>query len=132
MKITAVEGYPVKIGHRNQFVIRIDYPRKRLWLKRASDAPIRFGGADHAVARQAGAYLVPASEGWAVWGVLSGSPAEKLGVRVGDVIVSPEGASAPPADEVLRRILAGGELRVARKQGELWADTVLPEAEATN
>ena len=28
--------------------------------------------------------------------------------------------------------LAGGELRVARKQGELWADTVLPEAEATN
>ncbi|HYI24909.1 MAG TPA: mandelate racemase/muconate lactonizing enzyme family protein, partial [Thermomicrobiales bacterium] len=24
MKITAIEGYPVKIGHRNQFVIRID------------------------------------------------------------------------------------------------------------
>jgi membrane-associated protease RseP (regulator of RpoE activity) len=64
---------------------------------------------------------------WSVWGVTSGSPAEKLGLRVGDVIGSPSSASAPPADEVLRQILEGKELQVSRKQGELWVDTVLPE-----
>jgi S1-C subfamily serine protease len=59
-----------------------------------------------------------------------GSPAEKLGVRVGDVIVSSSSSGAPPADEVLRSIQEGKELQVSRKQGELWVDTVLPEAEA--
>jgi S1-C subfamily serine protease len=70
--------------------------------------------------------------GWAVWGVLPGSPAERLGVRVGDVIVSPSSSSAPPADEVLRSIEAGKELQVRRKHGELWVDTVLPEDRATD
>jgi hypothetical protein len=46
---------------------------------------------------------------------------------VGDVVVSSERAEAPPADEVLKRILEGVELQVARKQGDLWVDTVLPE-----
>jgi hypothetical protein len=114
------------------FVIRIDYPRKRLWLRRVSETPIRFGGADYALAKQTGAYLVPVSGGWAVWGVLPGSAAEKLGVRVGDVIVSPSSASAPPADEVLRQILEAEELHVSRKQGELWVDSVLPEPQATD
>jgi C-terminal processing protease CtpA/Prc len=64
-----------------------------------------------------------------VWAVTAGSPAAKLGVRVGDVIVSsdsPQDRALPP-DEVLRRILEGKELQVARKQGELWVDTLLPE-----
>jgi hypothetical protein len=115
-----------------QFVIRIDYPRKRLWLKRASEAPVSFGGADYGLARRTGAFMTGVRGGWAVWGVVPGSPAEKLGVRVGDVIVSPGSASAPPADEVLRRILAGEELQVARQQGELWVDTVLPGADAAD
>ncbi len=110
------------------FVIRIDYPRKRLWLKRASNAPITFGGADYALAKQTGAYMSPAGEGWAVWAVIPGSPAEKIGLRIGDVIVSPAGARSPTPDEVLRQIQEGKELLVARKQGELWVDTALPEA----
>jgi predicted aspartyl protease len=109
------------------FVIRIDYPRKRLWLKRVSDAPVTFIGADYGLARRTGAFMSGVPGGWAVWGVLPGSPAEKLGVRVGDVIVSPSSPGAPPADEVLRRIEAGKELQLSRKQGELWVDTVLPE-----
>jgi len=111
----------------SRFVIRIDYPRKRLWLKRVSEAPITFYGADYALAKQTGAFMSPVPGGWAVWGVVAASPAEKLGVRVGDVVVSSEGAAAPPLDEVLRSIREGKELQVARKQGELWVDTVLPE-----
>jgi predicted aspartyl protease len=116
----------------SQFVIRIDYPRKRLWLKRATQGPVTFVGADYGLARRTGAFMRGVRGGWEVFAVVPDSPAEKLGVRVGDVIVSPAGASAPPADEVLRRILAGEELQVARRRGELWVDTVLPEAEATN
>jgi predicted aspartyl protease len=114
------------------FVIRIDYPRKRLWLKRVVEGPIRFAGADYALAKRTGAYLLPAPGGWAVWGVAPASAAEKLGVRAGDVIVSPASSGAPPADEVLRQILEGKELQVSRKQGELWVDTVLPEPQATD
>jgi hypothetical protein len=109
------------------FVIRIDYARKRLWLKRVESGPIRFSGADYALAKQTGAFMTTVPGGHAVWAVTPGSSAAKLGVRVGDVIVSSEGAAAPPPDEVLRRILEGKELQVARKQGELWVDTVLPE-----
>ena len=110
------------------FVIRIDYPRKRLWLKRVSNAPIRFGGADYELAKQTGAYMSPAGEGWAVWAVIPATPAERIGLRMGDVIVSPAGARPPTPDEVLRQIQEGKRLEVARKQGELWVDTVLPEA----
>jgi predicted aspartyl protease len=109
------------------FVIRIDYPRKRLWLKRIHAEPIRFNGADYALAKQTGAFMNPEPAGHLVWAVLPGSPAEKIGVRTGDYIVSSERAAAPPLDEVLRRILEGKELQVARRQGELWVDTVLPE-----
>ena len=111
------------------FVIRIDYPRKRLWLKRVESGPIRFNGADYALAKQTGAFMTMAPGGHAVWAVTAGSPAAKLGVRVGDFIVSGESAEdrALPPDEVLRRILEGKELQVARKQGTLWVDTVLPE-----
>jgi predicted aspartyl protease len=114
------------------FVIRIDYPRKRLWLKRLSHAPISFGGADYALAKQTGAYMSPVGEGWAVWAVIPSTPAEKIGLRIGDVIVSPAGATPPTPDEVLRQIRKGKELQVARKQGELWVDTVLPEAPPAN
>ncbi|MEN8181247.1 MAG: S1C family serine protease [Myxococcota bacterium] len=109
------------------FVIRIDYRKRRLWLKRIDAGPIRFEGSDYQLAKQTGAYVVPVNGGWAVWAVVPDSAAVRLGVRVGDVVVSSEGVEAPPADEVLRRILEGKELQVARKQGELWVDTVLPE-----
>jgi hypothetical protein len=109
------------------FVIRIDYRNKRLWLKRVESGPIRFEGSDYALAKQTGAYMVAIDGGWAVWAVVPDSAAARLGVRVGDVVVSSERAEAPPADEVLKRILEGVELQVARKQGDLWVDTVLPE-----
>ena len=111
------------------FVIRIDYPRKRLWLKRVEPGPIRFNGADYMLAKQTGAFMSPVPGGHAVWAVTAGSAAAKLGLRVGDVIVSDESLRdrALPTDEILRRILEGKELQVARKQGPIWVDTLLPE-----
>jgi S1-C subfamily serine protease len=111
------------------FVVRIDYPRRRLWLRRVQSDPIRFNGADWALAKQTGAFVNPGAEGHLVWDVRPGSPAQKLGLRPGDRVVS-SGGPPPTTDEVLRRILAGEELQVARKQGELWVDSGLPEAPA--
>jgi len=109
------------------FVVRIDYGRERLWLKRQSDAAITFNGSDYALAKQSGAFMIPSGDGWGVWAVLPDSPAARRGVREGDVIVSPESFERPPPDEVLRRILGSGELQVSRQQGDVWVDTVLPE-----
>ena len=110
------------------FVIRIDYPHKRLWLRRVHSDPIRFYGADYDAREADRRVHEPESRPATGSGRSSpGSPAAKLGVRVGDVIVSSENNKAPPPDEVLHRILEGKELQVARKQGELWVDTVLPE-----
>jgi len=112
------------------FVVRIDYPRKRLWLKRIRSEPIRFQGADYALARETGAFLNTEAAGHLVWLVRPGSPAERIGLRAGDYVVSSERAEAPPTDEVLRWILDGKELQISRRDGELWVDRVLPEAEA--
>ena len=114
------------------FVIRIDYPRKRLWLKRVESRPIRFQGADYGLAKRTGAFMSEVRGGHSVWRVVPGTPAEKIGLRVGDVVVSSETVEdrAPPIDEVLNRILEGKELQVARKQGDVWVDTLLPEQPA--
>jgi hypothetical protein len=119
----SVVGYDVLAP----FVVRIDYRKQRLWLKRVDSGPIRFQGSDYDLAKQTGAYMVPIQGGWGVWAVVPDSAAARLGVRVGDVVVSSEREQAPPADEVLKRMLEGVELQVARKQGDLWVDTVLPE-----
>jgi hypothetical protein len=112
------------------FVVRIDYARKRLWLKRAHERPITFNGANYALAKQTGAFMNPVPGGHAVWAVTPASPAARIGLRPGDVVVSAESGEAPPADELLRRIQEGRELQVARRRGELWIDTLLPEEPA--
>jgi predicted aspartyl protease len=122
----SVVGYDVLAP----FVIRIDYPRKRFWLKRKDPAPVRFYGSDYELAKQTGAFMNAEPGGHFVWAVVPGSAAEKIGIRAGDYVVSSETAEAPPPDEVLRRILEGKEIQVSRKQGDVWIDTVLPEASA--
>jgi predicted aspartyl protease len=111
------------------FVLRIDYPKKRLWLKRVETGPIRFEGADYALAKRTGAFMTEVPGALYVWAVLPDTPAAKLGLRVGDAIVSMETAEdrVTPPDVVLRRILEGKELLVARRQGDVVVDTLLPE-----
>jgi hypothetical protein len=108
------------------FVLRIDYAKRRVWLKHAGPRQLTFLGVDFALAKQAGALLEPIEGGIGVVRVTPGGVADQRGLRDGDRVRTSEGA--PPPDEVLRRILEGKELQVARKQGALWVDTLLPEA----
>jgi hypothetical protein len=110
-----------------QFVLRIDYPRELLWLKRTGDGQTTLFGADYAAAKMVGAFLSPASGGYQVWHVEPGGLADRYGLREGDAIVPAGGEEPPTLDEVLAQIRGRGELTVARKQGDLWVDHILPE-----
>jgi predicted aspartyl protease len=102
------------------FVLRIDYARGRLWLRRAAPLRPTLYGADFALVRESGAWLSDEAPGRLhVYRVDAGRPAARLGLREDDWIVlegepSPGGAGRPSPDEALRRILAGGPLRVER------------------
>jgi predicted aspartyl protease len=112
------------------FTMRIDYPRRRLWLRRTGERRITFLGADYAAAKEIGAYLTPTGGAFHVWGVVPGGAAAAYGLREGDAIVPAAGDAAPTLDDVLARIRTRGELTVARREGDATIDRVLPE-EAT-
>jgi Aspartyl protease len=108
------------------FVLRIDYPRRRLWLKRVGDGRATLYGADYATARASGAFLGPADGAYLVWRVEPGGPAARYGLREGDAVVPAVGQALPPLDEVLAAIREGRPLLVARKEGDVWVDHALP------
>jgi predicted aspartyl protease len=122
----SVIGYDVL----RQFVVRIDYPRQRLWLKRRGDRRATFMGADYASAKKVGAYLLPQGGSLYVFGVVEGGLAARFGLREGDAIVAPAGEPPPKAADVIARIEARQELTVARAHGDVWVDLILPEAVA--
>jgi hypothetical protein len=122
----SVVGYDV-LRH---FAMRIDYPRRRLWLRRSAERRITFYGADYAAAKEIGAYLTPAGGAYHVWGVAPGGAAAEYGLREGDAIVRAAGDAIPALDDVLERIRTRGELTVSRREGESTADRVLPEDSA--
>ncbi len=109
-----------------QFVIRIDYPRRRLWLRRSGDRRVTLYGADYAAAKEVGAFLDDRRDAYVVWRIVPGGPAAAYGLREGDAIVPAGGEKRPTLDQVLARIKAREELTVARKQGEVWVDLALP------
>jgi predicted aspartyl protease len=119
----SVLGYDVL----SQFVVRIDYKRRRLWLKRSAEAGVTFYGADYRIAKRAGAFLIPVGGGYSVWWLRAQGAARAFGLREGDVIVAPAGEPRLSVEEVLARIEAGEELTVARREGEAWIDRILPE-----
>jgi predicted aspartyl protease len=120
----SVVGYDVL----SQFVVRIDYKRRRLWLKRSSNARVTFYGSDYRVARRIGAFLTSVPGGYSVWGVEPDGVAAAFGLRADDVIVAPLGERLPSIEEVLGRIEGREELTVTRRQGEHRIDRILPEA----
>jgi predicted aspartyl protease len=120
----SILGYDVL----RQFAIRIDYRRERLWLKRTGDTRITFLGADYALGRELGAYLIEVRPGhFRVWGVAPGGLAERFGLRTDDVVVNAWGEQRLRAEEILARIQRGEELTVARLEGDVWVDHVIPD-----
>ena len=113
------------------FVLRIDYGRKRLWLKRTGDLRVTFFGASYEVAKKIGALLFPRRDSVGVNILTPDGAAAKYGLRDGDAIVPVAGEKLPVFDEIVNRIVERQELTVARPTEDgLWVDLVLP-AEAT-
>jgi len=112
-----------------QFVVRLDYPRERIWLERTGDPTVTYLGADYSLVRLSGAYIGWTVSGYIVGGVASESPAARIGLRSGDVPV--KGAGEGPFDfaKFISRVASGEEVSVARQQGKVWVDVVLPEVE---
>jgi len=118
-----------------QFQLRLDYPRGRLWLKRRGDSPITFYGADYESMRGTGIYLGrEPGKGWVVASVMPGSSAERLGLMRDDIIVGWEGEpSTPSVERTIQRIDAGGEIVVARRQESgTWLDVTLGRPEVAS
>jgi hypothetical protein len=119
----SVIGYDVLC----QFTVRIDYPRQRLWLRRRPNVEITYGGLSYALQRRAGllAYRRPNALQVAV--VFPDSPASRLGIRSGDILVPPVGEKATDFQvKTLETIVNGGEVTVARQMNGVWIDVPLP------
>jgi predicted aspartyl protease len=121
----SVIGYDVL----SQFVLRIDYVGRRIWLKQKPGARITFFGADYARGKEIGAFLIPFGGAYHAYRVLPDGPAGRFGLRDGDAIVVAEGKEPLALDEILRRIHAREELTVARRAGDDWVEMPLPVAE---
>jgi hypothetical protein len=119
----------VGIDVLSQFLVRIDYAHKRLWLRRRKDASMTFFGADYARGRRSGALVFPDPEGLRVAFVLPGGAAERLGLRPGDraarVVTEPEAAFV---ERFLSAVAAGGPVRVLSGDGGTAKDLTLPGA----
>lgn len=111
-----------------QFVVRFDYPRQRLWLKRTGDGRGTYLGVDYALTRRVGVYMKSTVDGYVVIGIAPDSVAARIGLRPGDVPVNPLGEGALDLSEFIAKVEAGEEITVARRQGKVWVDTPLPEA----
>jgi predicted aspartyl protease len=102
----------------SQLTLRIDYPRKRAWLRREPGAPPIFLGADYTLVRASGALLQRSGESIFVAVILPGGAADRIGLEPQDVL---EGFD--PTDEALdpssphRAIASQGPLLV-RRRGE--------------
>ncbi len=119
----SVVGYDILA----QFIVRIDYPHQRLWLQRRTGAEITYGGESYAQQRRAGVLTYAQSQGLAVAALFPDSPAVRLGLRPGDVLVPAVGGSTENfGANVLEAIAAGKEVTVARQINGVWVDLALP------
>ena len=84
---------------------------------------------DYSLVRLAGAYIASTVSGYVVIGIAPDSPAAQIGLRPGDVPAKAVGDGAFDIEEFLGRVASGEGVSVARQQGEIWVDVVLPEAE---
>ncbi|MFI5317551.1 MAG: aspartyl protease family protein [Myxococcota bacterium] len=108
-------GYDV-LSH---FTVRIDYPHKRMWLRREDEEPLGWEGQPWAAVRRVGVLASVGDGGIRVNAVLPDSPAAKLGLRAGDQIeFHGEQARAKALEEALSTIELGERITVFRPQKE--------------
>ncbi len=109
------------------FVLRLDYANERLWLRRASQAPITFNGADVAAYRDVGALLLAKQGRFSARVVRPGSIAAQRGLRSGDWI---EGMTS--AGAIASTLRDGEELTVVRASEGVGVDVVLEAVSQPN
>jgi hypothetical protein len=119
----SVIGYDV-LRH---FHVRIDYPRRRMWLKRIPGKKVTLYGADYAVAKAIGAFLIPFAGYYEAWRVAPDGPAAKYGLRDGDRIERGKGEAKLGSEDVAQRIEQRGSLSVRRLEGDAVVEVELPE-----
>lgn len=108
-------GYEV-LSH---FKVRIDYRRKRMWLRREDDAPLAWLGVPWSTTRRVGVLAAVGDGGVSVVGVLPDSPAAKLGLRAGDEIeFHRDKPREAELEETLAAIERGERIRVVRTSKE--------------
>jgi predicted aspartyl protease len=121
----SVVGYDVL----RQFVVRLDYPRERMWLKRTGDPEVTYLGVEYALTRRIGVFMSSTVDGYVVLRVSPDTPAARIGLRPGDRPVNPAGEDPLDLADFIGRVESGEEITVTRQQGKVWVDTILPEAE---
>ena len=114
----------------SRFVVRLDYPRKRLWLRRAAEGGIPFHGIDYGPMHDDGVLLrASAPKGYQVVGVRPEGPASRLGLQPGDKLLAESPTDGHPLSlsDVMTAIGQGQHVRVARKINDTWVDLDLPD-----
>ena len=101
------------------FVLRLDYPNQRLWMRRVSQAPLRFAGAEVSAYRSAGVFLLEKESRYLAWVVHPDGVAARRGVRPGDWLAGTDEQAIAAA------LREGKELTVIRQTNGIGVDTVL-------
>ncbi len=115
----------------SHFRVRIDYPRKRLWLQRTDEAPLAFTDVPWAAVRRTGLLASASPHQIHVEAVLPGTPAEKLGIQPGDAIeLRGDGDLKAKQSAVYGRIERGERITVVRDVNGVLEDTELGAAPA--
>jgi hypothetical protein len=112
-----------------RFVVRLDYPRERMWLKSTGDPGVTYLGVDYALTRRVGLFMNSTVRGYEVIGLSPDGPAARIGLRLGDIPVNRTREGALDLAEFIERIEAGEAITVARRVGKMWVDTILPETQ---
>jgi predicted metalloprotease with PDZ domain len=100
-----------------------------MWLKRTGNPEVTYLGVECVLTRRIGVFMNSTVDGYVVLRVSPDTPAARMGLRPGDRPVNPAGERPLDLADFMARVESGEEITVARQQGRIWVDTVLPEAE---
>ncbi len=117
----------VGYGLMSEFVVRFDYRRGRMWLKRVPGSRRTLYGGDWALFQQHGVLLAPrpgAPGEWVVVHARADTVAARRGAARGDIV--PGGTTAEAAIEALS---SATELILRRPRADGWEDVTLPAPE---